>query len=106
MGEFGEVARGHYWLNLIRYLSERDMDFAFWPLNGRAYKNVRMSIENANPMGLILGRLTGHFDHIQPQWEDESFGLLNHDYVSIRRPWILQDLQALIDQRPPADMHP
>ncbi|OLP78468.1 putative alcohol dehydrogenase [Symbiodinium microadriaticum] len=37
MGEFGQQVRGSYWLNVLRYLAERDVDFAYWPLNGKKY---------------------------------------------------------------------
>merc|ERR1719145_155195 len=37
MGEFGYANQGVYWRNFVRYLSDRDVDFAYWALNGKKY---------------------------------------------------------------------
>eukprot|EP00929_Paragymnodinium_shiwhaense_P048907 TRINITY_DN24686_c0_g1_i2.p1 TRINITY_DN24686_c0_g1~~TRINITY_DN24686_c0_g1_i2.p1 ORF type:complete len:417 (+),score=85.03 TRINITY_DN24686_c0_g1_i2:104-1354(+) len=37
LGEFGYANQGVYWQQLIRYLSDRDMDFGYWALNGIKY---------------------------------------------------------------------
>lgn len=56
--EVGEVL----WLrHLLRYMSEHDLGYAYWALNGDKK----------------LG-------------EDETFGLLKQDYVSIRHPWLMK----------------
>eukprot|EP00931_Biecheleriopsis_adriatica_P101583 TRINITY_DN76694_c0_g1_i1.p1 TRINITY_DN76694_c0_g1~~TRINITY_DN76694_c0_g1_i1.p1 ORF type:complete len:739 (-),score=102.19 TRINITY_DN76694_c0_g1_i1:201-2315(-) len=101
MGEFGEVVRGSYWLHLLTYLAERDVDFGFWPLNGMAYKDVDMKIENANFWGLMRGSLTGSFKPKEASWVEEGWGLLKPDYVTVRQPWVLQDLQNLMVSRQP-----
>lgn len=83
MGEFGAGARGDYWLNFIRYLSNRDVDWAYWPLNPDKY-------------------VDGSFDEFgkwqpfeTPQLQNDSYGVLASDYYSIQIPWRLLDLQAL-----------
>ena len=85
MGEFGQMLRGSYWLNMLRYLAERDIDFAYWPLNGLKYSEGYFT-------------KSGEFhewDH--PRWEDEQFGLLLNDSWSVRHTWKLLDIQALMD---------
>eukprot|EP00933_Yihiella_yeosuensis_P053525 TRINITY_DN51778_c0_g1_i1.p1 TRINITY_DN51778_c0_g1~~TRINITY_DN51778_c0_g1_i1.p1 ORF type:complete len:363 (-),score=36.26 TRINITY_DN51778_c0_g1_i1:42-1034(-) len=57
--EVGEVV---WWRNILRYISENRMDFAYWALNGDK-----------------LG-------------QDETFGLLQDDYQSLRHPWLLEML--------------
>mmetsp|Transcript_105714 Transcript_105714/g.188025 ORF Transcript_105714/g.188025 Transcript_105714/m.188025 type:complete len:644 (-) Transcript_105714:49-1980(-) len=94
MGEFGQNRRGAYWLNMLKYLAERDVDFAYWPLNGRKYTE-------------------GYFDsssnfvfYDQPKWEDEQFGLLEEDSWKVRDTWKLLDIQALMSSPiggPPED---
>lgn len=37
MGEFGYANQGVYWKNFIHYLADRDVDFAYWALNGKKY---------------------------------------------------------------------
>ncbi|CAE7649072.1 yiaY, partial [Symbiodinium pilosum] len=85
MGEFGQQVRGSYWLNMLRYLAERDVDFAYWPLNGKKYSEGYFSSSG----GFV------YFD--KPRWEDESFGLLMNDSWSVRHTWKLLDIQALMD---------
>ncbi|CAE7302537.1 unnamed protein product [Symbiodinium natans] len=85
MGEFGQQVRGSYWLNMLRYLAERDIDFAYWPLNGKKYSEGYFSSSG----GFV------YWD--QPRWEDESFGLLMNDSWSVRHTWKLLDIQALMD---------
>lgn len=85
MGEFGQQVRGSYWLNVLRYLAERDVDFAYWPLNGKKYSEGYFSSSG----GFV------YWD--QPRWEDESFGLLMNDSWSVRHTWKLLDIQALMD---------
>jgi len=85
MGEFGQQVRGSYWLNMLRYLAERDVDFAYWPLNGKKYSEGYFSSDG----GFV------YFD--KPRWEDESFGLLMNDSWSVRHTWKLLDIQALMD---------
>lgn len=85
MGEFGQMVRGNYWLNMLRYLADRDIDFAYWPLNGLKYSE-----------GYFTNSGVFHeFDH--PRWEDEQFGLLLSDSWSVRHTWKLLDIQALMD---------
>lgn len=106
MGEFGEVARGNYWLHMMRYLAARDVDFAFWAFNGKAYKDAWMNIENANPWGLLTGTLNGRFESQPRKWEEETWGLMHDDYTTLRRPWVLQDLQVLMQSRSPVNPYP
>lgn len=84
MGEFGQEARGTYWLNFVRYLSSRDADFAYWAINGLKWKEGEVNV------------VTGNFEQMDPHWDNETFGLLSHDYWSIRHTWKLLDLSALM----------
>jgi len=85
MGEFGQNVRGQYWLNFVRYLSSRDVDFAYWALNGIKYAE-----------GAIDGASGNFIIYDTPRWENETFGILSHDYSTVRHPWLLLDLQALM----------
>jgi len=42
VGEFSYANEGPAWQHLIRYLSERDMDFGFWAVNGKKYSTGYM----------------------------------------------------------------
>eukprot|EP00929_Paragymnodinium_shiwhaense_P113086 TRINITY_DN81352_c0_g1_i1.p1 TRINITY_DN81352_c0_g1~~TRINITY_DN81352_c0_g1_i1.p1 ORF type:complete len:676 (+),score=100.52 TRINITY_DN81352_c0_g1_i1:272-2299(+) len=84
MGEFGTNTRGRYWMHLLSYLSARDVDFAYWSLDG--LKHTQIAHDDS-----------GHWVHFtEPRWLDETFGLLNADYYTIRHPWKLLDLQAIM----------
>jgi len=96
MGEFGETIRGNYWNNLLRYFSDRDVDWAYWPLNGRAWKDSFRVIENDDIFGLLTGKLTARFEPKPPEWENETYGILREDYATIRNPWQLLDLQGIM----------
>jgi hypothetical protein len=86
MGEFGGAYRTPYWLNFVRYLSQRDIDWAHWAINGIKFA------EGA------LDTASGDFTrYATPRWEDESFGILQTDYKTLRNPWMMLDLQALME---------
>ena len=48
MGEFGYANQGEYWMNFLRYLSERDVDFGYWALNGKKYGEGYMDDHTGN----------------------------------------------------------
>eukprot|EP00928_Gymnodinium_smaydae_P032547 TRINITY_DN23543_c0_g2_i1.p1 TRINITY_DN23543_c0_g2~~TRINITY_DN23543_c0_g2_i1.p1 ORF type:complete len:804 (-),score=117.86 TRINITY_DN23543_c0_g2_i1:144-2555(-) len=84
MGEFGQDTRGRYWKHLLSYMSKRDLDFAYWTFNG-----LKLSEGAFDGMG--------HWHpYARPAWEDESFGILNQDYYTIRQPWKIMDLLAVM----------
>jgi len=84
MGEFGVDVRGQYWLNFVRYLATRDIDFAYWAINGIKFSE-----------GWINGY--GEFTlYDEPEWTNESFGLLDHTYEMVRHTWKILDVQALM----------
>jgi len=58
--EVGEVA---WWNHITRYIRDREIDYAYWALNG-----------------------------VKQGGEDETFGLLRPDYVTLRMPWLLDSL--------------
>lgn len=37
MGEFGYLNHGQYWFDFAKYLSDRDVDFGYWAINGAKY---------------------------------------------------------------------
>mmetsp|Transcript_80351 Transcript_80351/g.260309 ORF Transcript_80351/g.260309 Transcript_80351/m.260309 type:complete len:678 (+) Transcript_80351:63-2096(+) len=86
MGEFGQNTRGQYWLNFARYLSTRDVDFAYWALNGRKWSE-----------GYVDSSSGEFVNYEEARWESESFGILDVDYMTVRHTWKLLDLQALMD---------
>jgi len=84
MGEFGAGVRGQWWLNFVRYLSTRDVDWAYWAVNGKKWSE-----------GYITA--TGQFvNYDYPRWDGESYGVLQEDYDTVRHPWKLLDMQALM----------
>mmetsp|Transcript_122005 Transcript_122005/g.390081 ORF Transcript_122005/g.390081 Transcript_122005/m.390081 type:complete len:683 (-) Transcript_122005:146-2194(-) len=93
MGEFGGPVSGNYWVNVVRYLSERDVDFAHWALNGKKWTT-----------GFIDTTDGGKWVDQAPHWSDEPFGVLQADYKTIRHPWMMLDLNAL--QSSPAQYRP
>lgn len=70
MGEFGTNSDSKYWMYLIEYLGERhQIGWAYWAYNG--YQRTPA--------------------------DDESFGILESDMVTVRHPWKLADLQKVQD---------
>mmetsp|Transcript_61342 Transcript_61342/g.142737 ORF Transcript_61342/g.142737 Transcript_61342/m.142737 type:complete len:630 (-) Transcript_61342:145-2034(-) len=86
MGEFGQEVRGEWWLNFVRYLSIRDVDFAYWAINGIKWAEGKIDVSSGN-----------FVNYEQARWENETFGILSHDYTTVRHPWKLLDLQGLMD---------
>ena len=70
VGEFGSAADDDrsVWRHLIRFLHVHDLDFAYWPLNGRKW------------------------DEGARRWDDEEFGLLAQDYATWRSPSLVDAL--------------
>jgi endoglucanase len=66
VGEFGENTDSEWWGWMIRYLWEKDMDWAYWSLDGEQRLGV-----------------------------DESFGIFMQDYATIRHEWKLSDLKGI-----------
>jgi len=95
IGEFGGNVAGNYWINLMRYLSERDVDFAQWALNGKKWTT-----------GYIDTAHMGRWVPMTPQWTDEEFGILAEDYETVRNPWLMLNLRGIeanpAQWRPPA----
>ena len=48
-------------------MEEQDLDWAYWSIDGYKYPG-----------------------------EEETFGLLEADYVTVRHPWLIQQLQRII----------
>jgi hypothetical protein len=97
MGEFGQEVRGSYWLNFVRYLSKRDVDFAYWAINGLKWAEGTIDTSTGNWQAWET-----------PLWVNETFGLLEADYETVRHPWKMLDLRALMDSpaRLVADTYP
>eukprot|EP00930_Biecheleria_cincta_P031596 TRINITY_DN21931_c0_g1_i1.p1 TRINITY_DN21931_c0_g1~~TRINITY_DN21931_c0_g1_i1.p1 ORF type:complete len:526 (+),score=53.29 TRINITY_DN21931_c0_g1_i1:310-1887(+) len=71
LGEFGTNNNNLWWKHLMRYLQERDVDWAYWSLNGE------MRLE-----------------------ENETYGIWSMDSKHVRHPWKLADLQKLMVETP------
>jgi len=84
MGEFGTGERNTYWLNFVRYLAERDLDWAYWPLN----PDRQMDGEFDN-----WGKW--HEFH-QVKWVRDTYSVLSDDYMTVRDPWRMLDLDAIM----------
>jgi hypothetical protein len=85
-GEFGNARRGEYWVGLMRYLSDHDVDFAYWALNGKKWASG------------VVDPGTGDFEpYEKAHWEGESYGVLREDYRTVRYAWRLLDLQVLME---------
>lgn len=67
MGEFGTATNTLWWRHFIRYLREKEVDWAYWAFNGE--------------------KRTG---------EDETFGIVQQDSITVRHDWKMQDLQSLM----------
>jgi len=65
LGEFGTNTQSLWWEHMLRYLQKRDLDFAYWSVNGEKF--------NGKP---------------------ESFGLFMENFIDVKQPWKLQQLQA------------
>ncbi|CAE8593863.1 unnamed protein product, partial [Polarella glacialis] len=70
LSEFGTDVRDQYWEHMIRYLGDRELDFAYWSINGEKRFN-----------------------------ESETYGLLKDDSLTIRHPWKLEMLMSLVPHR-------
>ena len=70
VGEFGSATDDGRpaWRHLVRFLRAHELDFAYWPLNGRKW------------------------DQGERRWHDESFGLLAPDYAAWRNPALVAAL--------------
>lgn len=74
VGEFGtngpcvtdawwmEIGEVTWWSHAMRYMREHEVDYAYWALNG------------------------------DKNGEEETFGVLDREYSSVRHPWLLQEL--------------
>ncbi|CAE7421731.1 unnamed protein product, partial [Symbiodinium pilosum] len=68
LGEFGTNTESLWWKHMLTYLQKHDLDFAYWSINGEKYNGV-----------------------------DESFGLYKENFVDVRHPWKLQQLQTIMN---------
>jgi len=84
LGEFGNSVPGFYWNNLMHYANQRDLDFAYWAINGKKWATGFIDMHRGHWVAYDHGR-----------WSNETFGILDADYETVRRPWQLLDLQAL-----------
>ncbi|CAE7466048.1 unnamed protein product [Symbiodinium natans] len=68
LGEFGTNTQSLWWKHMLAYLQKHDLDFAYWSVNGEK--------SNGQP---------------------ESFGLFMENFVDLRQPWKIQQLQAVMN---------
>jgi len=70
LGEFGSNWRDNrlVWRNLLHFVKNNKLDFAYWPLNGM------------------------NWDSSKSTWIDESFGLLDETYTNVRNPELVSFL--------------
>merc|ERR1712113_1113153 len=72
-----------HWNWTIRYLRERDFDFAYWSVDGEHFPALAVTNGEQVPN---LNR-------------EETYGLLEDDYRTVRHTWKLQDIQSLMVAR-------
>uniref|UniRef100_A0A7S4UK49 Glycoside hydrolase family 5 domain-containing protein n=1 Tax=Alexandrium monilatum TaxID=311494 RepID=A0A7S4UK49_9DINO len=68
LGEFGTDKQDDFWQGLIRYITEKDLDFAYWPFNGQKWNYEK---------GWFI---------------EETYGLLDSTWASVREDWKLRDV--------------
>jgi len=74
VGEFGDGSgyrEGRFWGNMLRFIKEYDLDWAYWPINGDVWSETNL------------------------RWDDEWYGILQPDYETVRRPGQLMMLQRV-----------
>ena len=77
VGEFGSSTDGYgvgekdFWRCMTRFLQQYDLSYAYWPWNGERWYNDTLTFEN------------------------EGYGLVEQDWVTIRHPKVIEDLVAL-----------
>lgn len=67
LGEFGNNEDDTYWNYMMKLLKETDVDWTYWCLDGYKCKNQ----------------------------EDETYGLLSHDFSKVRYPWMIKSLKEV-----------
>lgn len=67
LGEFGTNSNSLWWNHITRYLTERDLDWAYWSFNGQRTNNI-----------------------------SESYGIMKEDCNTTRQEWKLRELQNLL----------
>eukprot|EP00746_Dinoflagellata_sp_MGD_P149472 gnl/MRDRNA2_/MRDRNA2_81500_c0_seq2.p1 gnl/MRDRNA2_/MRDRNA2_81500_c0~~gnl/MRDRNA2_/MRDRNA2_81500_c0_seq2.p1 ORF type:complete len:113 (-),score=13.69 gnl/MRDRNA2_/MRDRNA2_81500_c0_seq2:49-387(-) len=90
VAEFGEDSQTTQWNWTIRYLRERDFDFAYWSIDGEHFPRAAVDLGHATEWGMFPDKA-----------RDETYGLLQQDYQTVRHTWKLRDLQSLMAVRPP-----
>jgi endoglucanase len=92
IGEFGAgMQRGKWWRYFLKYAKDMDLDFAYWTLDGYKYPagiavnaSYMDSMQKLPTRGLLSAPI------------EETFGLLNSDYTSVRDPAKLLELQNVL----------
>jgi len=85
MGEFGAEQPGEYWHHMLRYLSDRDVDWAYWPLTA-----LKLAEGYYDATGAFIYFGNG------PRWENDTFSILASDGISVRDAWRMLGLQAIM----------
>jgi len=67
MGEFGTGSNDDEWGKIIQYLEESDSDWSYWAIDGYSRPG-----------------------------DDETYGILKDDYVTVRHPWLVDQLQKIM----------
>jgi len=70
LGEFGTNVDSLWWRYMLRYIEEKEIDFAYWPLNGQKRANSS---------------------------EPDVYSLLNMDESTVRDDWKVHQLQHVIN---------
>ncbi len=76
LGEFGASGNDLWWNNIIKFLAETDVSFAYWALDGGRWEK----------------RGEHNFTYVS-----EGFGLLNEEFTKVAKPRLIADMSSISD---------
>mmetsp|Transcript_79274 Transcript_79274/g.220394 ORF Transcript_79274/g.220394 Transcript_79274/m.220394 type:complete len:610 (-) Transcript_79274:80-1909(-) len=82
IGEFGTGARSTFWVKLIDYIANRNIDWAYWVLNPQ--KPERRSF------------MDGKWVNYPPG--EETWSVFQADWESVKHVWLVDDLRVISEQ--------
>ena len=85
MGEFGTGDSDDAWGKIIQYLEESDSDWSYWAIDGYS---VLLFVNHLRSFLFTFRYSTSG--------EDETYGILQGDYVTVRHPWLVDQLKKVM----------
>merc|ERR1712048_540285 len=84
IGEFGASKHSAFLQQTLKYISDYDMDWAYWPLNPERPVGGSIGLHGFQDSGNAL------------DWQEDTWSVLNMDWESVRHPWLLQSLKPVM----------